>query len=119
MPRFVILEHDHPELHWDLMLDKGDALETWRLSKPPEEAEMVIQATALPGHRRMYLDYEGAVSSNRGTVRRWDTGTYSEGVDPSPDLRVIILHGDHARGRLRLEHVEGAEWRCRWESRAP
>ena len=26
MPRFVILEHDHPEVHWDLMLEAGASL---------------------------------------------------------------------------------------------
>ena len=35
MPRFVILEHDYPELHWDLMLETAGALRTWRLLRPP------------------------------------------------------------------------------------
>ena len=29
-----------------------------------------------PDHRRMYLDYEGEVSGQRGSVRRVDSGTY-------------------------------------------
>ena len=27
MPRYVILEHDHPVLHWDLMLEAGGVLQ--------------------------------------------------------------------------------------------
>ena len=37
MPQFVLLEHDHPELHWDFMLESGDALLTWRLDRIPAE----------------------------------------------------------------------------------
>ena len=28
VPRFVILEHDYPELHWDFMLEAGAVLKT-------------------------------------------------------------------------------------------
>ncbi|MCS7047501.1 MAG: hypothetical protein NZO58_14185, partial [Gemmataceae bacterium] len=75
MPRYVILEHDHPALHWDFMLERGDVLRTWRLPAPPSIGK--IAAQALADHRRAYLDYEGPVSGNRGTVRRWDAGTYA------------------------------------------
>src|SRR5437879_9523170 len=76
MPRFVVLEHDHPSLHWDLMLESGDVLRTWRLTAPPQSGR-VIAATAVVDHRRIYLDYEGPVSGNRGRVIRWDSGTFS------------------------------------------
>ena len=35
MPRFVILEHDHPHLHWDLMLEADGSLHAWRLACVP------------------------------------------------------------------------------------
>src|SRR5437879_2020084 len=44
MRRFVILEHDHPQLHWDLMLEAGPALRTWRLSAPLAAGSFVAQA---------------------------------------------------------------------------
>jgi hypothetical protein len=75
MPQFVVLTHDHPFLHWDLMLQQGDVLRTWRLKEPPD-AEIPIIAEELPDHRLAYLDYEGPVSGDRGTVTRWDAGTY-------------------------------------------
>ena len=56
MPRFVILSHDHPHLHWDLMWEQPpqETLRTWRLEQPPAEG-VVIHAAALPDHRRALL----------------------------------------------------------------
>jgi hypothetical protein len=96
MPRFVILEHDHPELHWDLMLEAGGVLRTWRLAQPPT-AGAAIKAVALGDHRLHYLDYEGPVSGGRGTVTRWDRGTYEE------EGGVFEWRGARVRGRARLD----------------
>src|SRR5207302_8586838 len=91
MPRFVVLEHDHPFLHWDLMLEAGDVLRTWRLHAQPEPGR-VVRAESLGDHRKAYLDYEGPVSRNRGTVKRWDAGTF-DWQDDSTDRLVIRLAG--------------------------
>ena len=56
MPRFVILEHDHPVLHWDLMLEADGVLQTWRLAQPPALA-CVIDASAIDDHRLFYLEF--------------------------------------------------------------
>src|SRR5690242_19502936 len=61
MPRFVIVEHDHPTLHWDLMLEVGLVLRAWRLEALPRDGER-ISATAINDHRLLYLDYEGPIS---------------------------------------------------------
>ncbi len=110
MPRFVILEHDHPTLHWDLMLEAGPALRTWRLEAPPRDGE-TISATALFDHRLVYLDYEGPISGGRGRVTRWDFGTYTAPLqDESPIL--VQLHGERLQGVLRLEQIDGDSWRA-------
>jgi hypothetical protein len=80
MPRYVILYHQMPvesgrRSHWDLMLETNQRLRTWALAEPPQP-ESVVAASWLPDHRLAYLDYEGPVSGNRGTVRHWDEGTY-------------------------------------------
>lgn len=75
MPRFVVLQHDWPQLHWDLMLENGASLRTWRLSEAPHPRHP-IALVRLPPHRSIYLDYEGPVSGDRGTVRRVLAGTY-------------------------------------------
>jgi hypothetical protein len=99
MPRYVILEHDYPDLHWDLMLEVGSVLKTWRLAKPPETTGEKIDAVPLGDHRVFYLDYEGPVSGERGSVTAWDRGAYetlSSGV--GPEFRVVFngrrLHGE-------------------------
>jgi hypothetical protein len=80
MPRFAILRHETPPgsprpLHWDLLLEDAGTLLTWALTEPPATGRP-IAAEALANHRTAYLDYEGPVSGNRGTVTRWDTGTF-------------------------------------------
>ncbi|MCI0380780.1 MAG: hypothetical protein L0215_24620 [Gemmataceae bacterium] len=104
MPRFVILEHDHPYLHWDFMLERGDMLKTWRLEKPPVSGpdSQTIAATALGDHRLAYLDYEGPLSGNRGSVKRWDAGTYDV-VQWEQSAIVITLHGSRINGSAQLE----------------
>ena len=107
MPRFVLLEHDHPFLHWDLMLEVAGCLRTWRLPAPPR-AGATVEATALGNHRLAYLDYEGPVSGNRGKVSRWDHGSYTV-VEDTPGRLVVDLMGQKVRGRAALAR-EGGCW---------
>jgi hypothetical protein len=111
--RFVILEHDHPILHWDVMLEAGDALQTWRLAAPPVIGA-VVEATALGDHRRAYLDYEGPVSGGRGNVKRWDAGDFSEEADSTPMVRKFLFQGTRVSGRVCLEQTAGEVWRWQW-----
>lgn len=98
MRRFVVLTHDHPFLHWDLMLDVDESqdLKTWRLLAEPLTAEP-IAAEALPDHRRKYLDYEGPVSGNRGEVKQWDAGTFE----------LIASNAVETRARFYGERLSG------------
>jgi DNA polymerase Ligase (LigD) len=91
MPRFVVLTHDHPFLHWDLMLEQGNVLRTWRLKTSPDRKWPIVAET-LPDHRIAYLDYEGPISADRGTVQRWDVGTY-EILEQARDRIVLQLAG--------------------------
>jgi hypothetical protein len=109
MPRFVVLEHDFPYLHWDFMLETGDALRTWRLAVPPQAGEL-IQARPLGNHRRAYLDYEGPLSGDRGRVKRWDEGTF-DWLSDAADCVSIQLFGRRLRGRVMLEKLDEENWR--------
>ncbi|HEV2971076.1 MAG TPA: DNA polymerase ligase N-terminal domain-containing protein [Pirellulales bacterium] len=62
-------------VHWDLMLESGAALRTWALAAEPA-SDILIAAEQLPDHRLAYLDYEGPISGDRGTVIRWDAGHF-------------------------------------------
>jgi len=113
MPRFVILEHDHPQVHWDLMLETGDVLRTWRLADAPFTTAEPILATTIGDHRRSYLDYEGPVSGNRGYVVRWDGGTYEALALSDSDVH-IRLQGARLCGTAHLTRTCGDDWRWRF-----
>ena len=103
--RFVVLRHEPGEagpreLHWDLMLEFGDSLRAWALHSEPQVGEE-IAADELPRHRSDYLDYEGPVSQGRGTVSRFDRGSF-EVLQDSPEQLSVNLSGELLRGRLQL-----------------
>lgn len=104
MPRFAVLEHDHPQRHWDLLLEHGPACRTWRLSAPPGEA-IDIPAEAIADHRLIYLDYEGPVSGNRGQVTQFDAGTFVWRED-TPDGVCVELSGRRWSGGLQIIRTE-------------
>ena len=111
MPRFVVLEHDSPrDRHWDFMLETGDVLATWALSEPPDAAPH-IAAEALADHRTEYLDYEGPVSGDRGSVTRWDAGTYQLDRRSETEL-AATLSGRRLNGRVTLvrSHDDPERW---------
>ncbi len=108
MSRFAILEHDHPFLHWDFLLEWGGALRTWRLLKLPD-SQTVIAAEELPEHRIAYLDYEGPVSRNRGTVKQWDAGNFTW-EQREVDCCTLQLQGRILRGIVKLIRKNGKSW---------
>ncbi|WP_437184891.1 DNA polymerase ligase N-terminal domain-containing protein [Planctomicrobium sp. SH668] len=82
MPRFVILEHDWPYRHWDLLIEAGGILRAWRLKEFPD-LNCEIPCEAIADHRVMYLNYEGPVSNDRGSVKRVESGNCEE--DPTTE----------------------------------
>ncbi len=112
MPRFVILQHDHPELHWDLLLETGAVLRAWRLESPPASGKD-LDAQANFDHRLFYLDHEGPVSGNRGTVQRWDAGVFTCALQEEDRLEVTI-QGQRLKGKLCLQRVQDDRWRVRY-----
>ena len=91
-------------LHWDLMLEWGEGLRTWALASLPQMGAE-IAAEELPAHRLAYLDYEGPVSGDRGTVTRWDRGTYSI-VHEAADRIEMQWQGSRVAGRAVLTRGE-------------
>lgn len=74
--QYVLLEHaTSAGVHWDLMIEDGVTLATWRLAEAPtRERTEPIAAERIGPHRLAYLDYEGPISGERGHVRRCDRG---------------------------------------------
>lgn len=107
MPRFAVLAHDHPFPHWDFLLEDGEACRTWRLLDEPGVGR-TVRAEAIGNHRLHYLTYEGPVGGRRGTVSRWDGGTFEWGLDEERRVEVE-LSGDRLRGTCVLV-TEGERW---------
>ncbi len=111
MSRYVILVHDKPTIHWDLMLQSGDALKTWRLLVEPTFEELLrgpVAAEEIHDHRLAYLDYEGPVSGDRGNVIRFDQGTF-DGNRTENEWR-LHLRGKHLIGNYILRREDEAHW---------
>ena len=120
--KFVILEHDHPFLHWDLLVERkaadgsstsGDrVLASWRLLQPIVPGKW-IDTEVLPDHRAMYLDYEGPVSNDRGTVKRIASGVFraiSSATSGSLDFELTGCE-IAARASLRNSSSGKPQWR--------
>lgn len=105
---YVILRHVLSDgEHWDLMLDRGEALATWQLALDPVVLSEPCCRDAIPvrrigDHRRAYLVYEGPISGGRGHVSRVDRGFYelTALAEPSWTFR---LEGSLLRGRFAIQ----------------
>ena len=82
------------------MLQHGAVLWTWRLLDEPRLGR-VCRAERLADHRVSYLDYEGPVSGDRGSVTRWDWGTYSL-IDMTDQHITVRLQGAQGEWQLSL-----------------
>ena len=104
MPRFVILEHHWKGIHWDFMLERGAALETWAIDSSIQ-FRVDLSSRKLPDHRLVYLDYEGEISGGRGEVSRYDRGTF-DCLIWTENLIRIHLRGGRFLGDVELRAVE-------------
>lgn len=104
--RYAILHHTVRDgEHWDLLLEGDDALATWQLaSRPVGCSALPISATRLPDHRKIYLEYEGPISGDRGRVTRIDDGEYRP-LDRRADRHLFELEGRVLRGRFCLSRA--------------
>ena len=87
--------------HYDLMLSPPGAgqLWTWAITANPlcQPLPLECQAERLPDHRRIYLDYQGPVSGDRGHVQQAAKGT----------CEVVVWSEQDVKVRLRLDEAAG------------
>jgi bifunctional non-homologous end joining protein LigD len=108
--RFVIQEHSENSVHWDLMLQIGSVLQTYRLDKAPEEIiHSSANATQIFDHPFRFLTYEGPVHRGKGNVHVIESGTY-EIVSQSHDLVELKLNGKDLNGTFTLIHINDENW---------
>jgi hypothetical protein len=117
MPRFVLLRHECPTgfakpSHWDFMLEANGTLLTWELHELPATwggaGGTVVNATRLPDHRLQYLDCEGPLSGDRGTVQRVASGMYELLSQNEQSIRAK-LDSSMFRGEIELIRL-GNDW---------
>lgn len=115
--RFVIQEHAIPAgVHWDLMLEDGDILMTYRLEQPPETARgQAVRAMRIFDHPRRFLTYEGPVQKGTGRVRIVDRGACH--LSQNENVIDLELSGEVLQGRFVLTQTEGASWQLAPEGR--
>ena len=109
--QFVIQKHSRAgEIHWDLMLETDDVLQTFRLSVPPEKLPRQANTAAkIFDHPIKFLTYQGPVNNGKGRVEIADAGTYqplSEGIT----CRQLQFDGKMLKGRFTLTCIEGNRW---------
>ncbi len=115
MVRWALLRHDLPDSSWhyDWLIDRvswwhrpggadrcagapdldPDACDLFAFRVPvrPDIATIDrFDAVRLPDHRRLYLDYEGPLTNNRGSVRRVASGlcTWSQPMPGRLDVHI-------------------------------
>jgi hypothetical protein len=96
------------DAHFDVMVENvpGGLLSTWRSpSWPPKVNE---RATKIGEHRREYLDYEGQITGERGTVKRVESATCTKSVAKF-GIEVYQLRGASVE-RIMMRPVQGDEW---------
>jgi hypothetical protein len=115
MPRFVLLRHECPPefgkpSHWDLMLEDDGALLTWSLLELPTPGGLAAFATRLDDHRVAYLDFEGPLSGERGSVGRVDAGEF-RWIERTDQRMVVSFAGRQFHATLVAQLVGGTSWR--------
>ncbi len=105
--RFVVQEHTTLDgVHWDLMLEKGEVLTTFRLEQSPEAASTgTTRATKIFDHPLKFLTYEGPVQKGTGQVRIVERGTYEVPVE-GEDVVALRLRGTILRGDFTLTRAK-------------
>ena len=96
------------------MLENEAALRTWRLLQPPQ-AGVACPAEPLPDHRLAYLNYEGPVSGNRGSVQRWDAGDYLFVQESAAGIEVRLA-GRRLQGMARIQRNAAGGLEFRYEA---
>jgi bifunctional non-homologous end joining protein LigD len=109
--KFVIQKHSRADdVHWDLMLESGKMLETYRLELPPEKLfQQPNAARKIFDHSLKFLTYEGSVNKGKGKVEIADGGTYQL-LGESENYKEFQLGGRILQGKFALTCVGTDKW---------
>ena len=109
--------------HYDLMLSPADSkpLWTWAIPINPVHQPLPLECKAerLPNHRRIYLDYQGPISGNRGHVQQAALGTFEVVIWSEQQVDVRLWLAESAEHKdsflVSLTHQPSA-WQLSWSA---
>lgn len=114
----VILEHTTLDgRHFDWLFEHpSDPLGALWAARVAWPSELWVPGTrwlltALPGHRRRYLSYQGPLAGGRGQVRRIDSG-YVLPIIWRSTRRVVDLQTRRCGARVELRQLAGERWQA-------
>jgi len=110
--RFVVQEHTTARegVHWDLMIQQGPSLMTFRLELGPEAiGGEPVSAVHIFDHDLRFLTYEGPVQKGTGRVRIVDRGQCL-GFRQEQGLLAFGLQGGVLNGDFELRQVCDDMW---------
>ena len=113
--KYVIQRHERQDepAHWDLMLEKGRVLETYRVSLPPEDwGNKPAEAVRIFDHPLKFLSYEGSVNKGKGRVEIADCGTYHL-IKKNETQQQISFAGKLLKGKFKLCLIQDDRWELR------
>jgi hypothetical protein len=114
MNRFVVHKHTQEgQTHWDLMLEWGDKLKTWRLENPPEKlAAQKNKAIPIFDHDKKFLTYQGPVNNGKGTVEIVDEGKLkiTSEKDGIMGIMELDIQGKILNGNFTLVRTQNNDW---------
>ena len=108
---FVIQEHCTPDGgHWDLMLQIGESLWTWRLYHPPHHIQDVpTTVEKIADHPLRFLSYEGPVQNFTASVKIVDAGHFNLIKQAQREIE-FQANGKYLNGHFLLRHQQDEIW---------
>ncbi len=115
--RTVVLRHDLAEGggHWDWMIQRharpDSPLVSFRVGVRVDRAGSApFEAEPVPDHRCAYLELEGPLSENRGSVRRVASGVAAMTELARGGIEIIVNFGDGVMTFRAAQEPDG-RWR--------
>ncbi|HWB18981.1 MAG TPA: hypothetical protein VG711_01680 [Phycisphaerales bacterium] len=132
--RTVVLRHELPDgnEHYDWLIasgtEEGSPLVTFQCARSVQEVEKSAELERIADHRWVYLEFEGEISGNRGSVRRVAEGNVeivevgwidAANAGKSPNIEALSgkqlriewrTNGENMKQMVRLEWGGGGKW---------
>ncbi len=109
--------------HYDLMLSPPESglLWTWAIAVNPLDRGLPLECEVerLSDHRRVYLEYEGPISGDRGQVQQVATGSFEviAWSDQQVAVRIGFDGANHQKDSFLISLTRRADaWQLNWSA---